>query len=127
MICLIGTFMVVSIFLVHGDRDFTDGRYFTIVTLSTLGYGDIVPTTDLGKMVTSGISLICVPIFAMLLGQIVDIVYGKARNDQIHTVVGGLTTEKFEHLIEFCDEMVKAGAYNSKPRESRREEVTPFE
>jgi hypothetical protein len=30
-----------------------DSVYFCIVTLGTVGYGDVTPTTDLGKMFTS--------------------------------------------------------------------------
>jgi len=31
-----------------------DAFYFCVVTLGTVGYGDITPTTDIGKLFTSG-------------------------------------------------------------------------
>lgn len=33
--------------------NWVDSVYFTVVTLGTVGYGDIVPHTDLGKIFTS--------------------------------------------------------------------------
>lgn len=49
-----------------------DALYFTIVTLTTIGYGDITPQTDAGKIFTMiyifvGISLISG--FIILLGE----------------------------------------------------------
>jgi hypothetical protein len=35
-----------------------DGIYFTTTTLSSVGYGDILPTTTIGKMVISAQQLI---------------------------------------------------------------------
>lgn len=124
---LISVNMLVAKFVLDDANSFVDSLYFSIVTLTTIGYGDIVPHTPGAKWAMLLFCFFGVPMFGMLLAKIVDIAYGKARNDQINCVVGGLTTEKFENIVEFCDEMIKAGAYNSKPRESRRAEVTPFE
>eukprot|EP00933_Yihiella_yeosuensis_P030044 TRINITY_DN23716_c0_g1_i2.p1 TRINITY_DN23716_c0_g1~~TRINITY_DN23716_c0_g1_i2.p1 ORF type:complete len:219 (-),score=13.09 TRINITY_DN23716_c0_g1_i2:327-983(-) len=104
-----------------------DAVYFSVVTLSTIGYGDLVPHRSSPKLEVSLLALVGVPLFAMLLGRIVEIAYGKARNDHIHTIVGGLTSEKFDQVVLFCDEMWRNRCYNSKPQESRREEITPFE
>ena len=41
-----------------------DSFYFTVVTLATVGYGDIVPKTDLGKLFTSFYILIGIGIIA---------------------------------------------------------------
>jgi voltage-gated potassium channel len=32
---------------------FIDSYYFTVVTLTTVGYGDLTPATDLGKLFTT--------------------------------------------------------------------------
>jgi voltage-gated potassium channel Kch len=47
-----------------------DAIYFTTVTLTTLGYGDIVPQTDLGKLFTSMYALLGVGMFLGLAGII---------------------------------------------------------
>ncbi len=31
---------------------YIDSVYFTVVTMTTIGYGDIVPTTNVGKIIT---------------------------------------------------------------------------
>ena len=40
-----------------------DSLYFTIITLATIGYGDLVPTTPLGKLVTVVFVIVGVGIF----------------------------------------------------------------
>ena len=47
-----------------------DGFYFTAVTLTTIGYGDLVPTTDLSKIVTVVFALSGVAIFLYALSII---------------------------------------------------------
>ncbi|MGL4985258.1 MAG: potassium channel family protein, partial [Plesiomonas sp.] len=66
MVCLFGSIM----FVVEGPQNgFTSipmGIYWAIVTLTTVGYGDLVPHTPLGRVIASlviliGYSIIAVP------------------------------------------------------------------
>lgn len=41
-----------------------DSVYFCVITLTTIGYGDIVPKTDAGKMFTSVYVIVGIGIFA---------------------------------------------------------------
>lgn len=41
-----------------------DALYFSVITLATVGYGDLVPTTDLGKLFTVFYVVIGIGIFA---------------------------------------------------------------
>lgn len=45
---------------------FVDSFYFCVITLTTIGYGDIVPTTDLGKIFTSIYAIFGIGIIAAL-------------------------------------------------------------
>jgi voltage-gated potassium channel len=47
---------------------FVDSFYFTGITLTTIGYGDLVPTHDISKLVTVGFALSGVAIFIYTLG-----------------------------------------------------------
>ncbi|CAE8581645.1 unnamed protein product [Polarella glacialis] len=118
--------LLAKLFLQDADT-WTDAVYFSVATLTTIGYGDVVPVQNGSKLAVSFFCLFGVPLFAMTLGRIVEIAYGKAKKENMDVIVGGLTAEKFDSLIEFCDQLWRDGVYNSKPQESRREEITPFE
>jgi hypothetical protein len=47
-----------------------DSLYFVVITTTTIGYGDLTPTTSLGKFVTIFFALNGVAILVMLLDQI---------------------------------------------------------
>ncbi|CAK9085029.1 unnamed protein product [Durusdinium trenchii] len=107
--------------------DWTEALYFSVVTLATIGYGDVTPKSEKSKLSIGLLALIGVPLFGLILGRIVQITYGKARRESLPEVCGGLTNETFDQLIDFTDQMWRAGAYNSQPQRSRREQITPFE
>lgn len=45
--------------------NFLDALYWAVVSLSTIGYGDLVPVTDLGKIITSISALVGLAVFAL--------------------------------------------------------------
>lgn len=61
-----------------------DSVYFTIVTLATVGYGDYVPHTNIGKIFTIFYILIGITIFIALARAVVIqiVVRGKSRRDK---------------------------------------------
>ncbi len=46
-----------------------DSYFFTVVTLSTVGYGSLVPATVLGKIATTGFIFIGIGVFALAIQQ----------------------------------------------------------
>lgn len=46
-----------------------DSYFFTVVTLSTVGYGNLVPATDIGKIGTTLFILVGLGIFAVAVQQ----------------------------------------------------------
>ncbi len=51
---------------------YLDSLYFVITTLGTVGYGDFVPKTDLGKILTMCYIIIGVPLFIYATALIVE-------------------------------------------------------
>lgn len=47
-----------------------DAVYFAVVALATVGFGDLVPTTDLGKLFTVGYILFGVGILAAFISEL---------------------------------------------------------
>jgi len=53
---------------------FIDALYFTVMTISTVGYGDITPQTDLGKLFTMVYVICGMGIFVALVTRIANTV-----------------------------------------------------
>ena len=120
---LLGLLVVCSLLakgmVLANGHTWVDALYFSVVTLSTIGYGDLTPGKEPGSRAVVGIMvLVGVPLFAMMLARLVEIAYGRAKaHGQLPAVVGGLTNEKFDQIIEFTDKLWRAGGYNSKPQD----------
>lgn len=69
----------------NGDtyiKSFTDSVYFVVVTYTTLGYGDILPVTNLAKFV---VCIICITSFMtniIVIGEIINVYNGNKSNTE---------------------------------------------
>ena len=52
------------------DLGWLDALYFSFITLATIGYGDIAPTTELGKIVTILYAIAGLGVLAALISAI---------------------------------------------------------
>jgi len=47
-----------------------DSFYFTVMTITSVGYGDLVPTHDVSKLVTAFYSLVSIPVVILAVSVI---------------------------------------------------------
>jgi len=66
MLLLAGTL----IFMILEDLTLVDAFYFSFITLATIGYGDISPATDVGKIVTVIYGIAGLGVMAALISSI---------------------------------------------------------
>lgn len=60
--------------------------YFSAVTLTSVGYGDLHPTSDTSRLVATAFVLISVPMFFLLLGVIGEAAYMHYRRSAHHVM-----------------------------------------
>ncbi|MFV0301364.1 MAG: potassium channel family protein, partial [Paracoccus sp. (in: a-proteobacteria)] len=56
-----------------------DSIYFSVITISTIGYGDITPKTDAGKVITIFYVLCGLGLFVATASAIADTIISNAR------------------------------------------------
>lgn len=67
-----------------------DSLYFSMVTLSTVGYGDLYPTTALAQIFTIVFSILGVSVFGVVLGVIGSrVVENQMKHNYIHSLQHG--------------------------------------
>ena len=72
------TLLVATIILISGTLFYSkveqwnllDSAYFCVMTLTTIGYGDLHPTDDFSKLFTMFYSIIGIGVFVTLIAQI---------------------------------------------------------
>ena len=84
---LLGTIMYLVEGPSHGFNSIPHSIYWTIVTLTTVGYGDISPETPLGQFIATFIMIIGYGIIAVPTG-IVSAEYASSRNELKHNDEG---------------------------------------
>lgn len=82
IVLIMGTFMFIIEGPQHGFTSIPIGMYWAIVTLTTVGFGDIYPVTPLGQLVSSLIMLLGYAIIAVPTGIVSSEMASQKRKDE---------------------------------------------
>jgi len=90
-----------------------DGLYYTVITISTVGFGDHSPQTDQTKVVGCFFMLVGIPICASTFGMINGLIYeGPSEPIELEKIKGELTQDKLEDMEGFVKDLRKQGVGN---------------
>ncbi len=66
--------LVSGVFFYHGVEGwrYVDALYFSVTTLTTVGYGDLAPATDMGKLFTVGYILVGIGVLLSFVNVIAN-------------------------------------------------------
>jgi voltage-gated potassium channel len=93
----------------NGFENIPDSIYWAIVTITTVGYGDISPVTPLGKIVASMIMLLGYGIIAVPTGILTtEMALEARRKNKITEVCPGCGREDHEAGANYC---IKCGTH----------------
>src|SRR4030042_6431366 len=104
LITLLGVMAVgVFGFMILEQKPFIDALYFMIVTIATVGYGDIHPVTPFGKLFVILLILSGVGTFLGVIANATEIMLSRrekqVRLEKLNMVIGVFFSEVGTHLI----------------------------
>jgi len=95
-------------FMVTEGLSIEDAFYFSIVTVATVGYGDISPVTSAGKMLSIFLIITGVGTFLGVVANATEILLNKqeqrARLEKLHMVIGVFFSEGGTRLLTYFAE-----------------------
>lgn len=103
LVVILGSIMYLIEDAANGFTSIPECIYWAIVTITTVGYGDISPVTPLGKLFASFIMLLGYGIIAVPTGIVTTEMAMAARNRQLrHDSCPQCSREGHEHDASFC-------------------------
>lgn len=81
-------FAILSIFIISGTIFYTqvegwrflDAFYFTVITISTVGYGDFAPQTEIGKIFTIALIFVGIGLFVAVASELAGSMSARRKN-----------------------------------------------
>ncbi|MEL7038265.1 MAG: ion channel [Cyanobacteria bacterium J06592_8] len=98
IIAIIITLSTVGLYLVEPDISLLDSLWWTIVTLTTVGYGDITPVTTLGRLIAVIDMIVGIGILAIFSATLASILVDEKIKDDL-----GMNSYQFEKHIIICE------------------------
>ncbi|AUM71172.1 ion transporter [Pseudomonas fluorescens] len=102
LVTVFGTLMYVIEGPEHGFTSIPKGIYWAIVTLTTVGFGDIVPKTPLGQVVSSLVMITGYSIIAVPTGIFTAELATAMRGDRLQHDCPVCSKNSHEHGAAFC-------------------------
>ncbi|MCE0463479.1 MULTISPECIES: ion transporter [Pseudomonas] len=102
LVTVFGTLMYVIEGPEHGFTSIPKGIYWAIVTLTTVGFGDIVPKTPLGQVISSLVMITGYSIIAVPTGIFTAELATAMRGDQLKHDCPVCSKNNHEHGAAFC-------------------------
>lgn len=101
LVLIIGTFS----FSIIEKISLSDAFYFTIATISTVGYGDVYPTTEAGKILAIVIIVMGVGTFLGVVANAAEIILNirerKHQLEKLNMIIGAFFSEVGTELITY--------------------------
>lgn len=101
-VLILGTTMYIIEGEDNGFASIPEGMYWAIVTLTTVGYGDVVPSTPLGKLVASAIMILGYGVIAVPTGIVSAEIATAARTYANSRHCGGCQLDGHAPDAVFC-------------------------
>ncbi len=103
LVVIIGTLMYLIEGAASGFTSIPRGIYWAIVTLTTVGYGDITPVTSLGQFLASIVMILGYGVIAVPTGIVTAEISNSKKNSEISTqVCDECMYEEHDHDAKFC-------------------------
>jgi len=109
MVIILGTLMYIIEGQQNGFDNIPKSIYWAVVTLTTVGYGDVVPITTLGKTVAVVIMMLGYAIIAVPTGIVASELTKKKSRERQDTIIAkeDIILEKMKTLEEKIDKLSK--------------------
>lgn len=88
-----------SLLSLEEDYSLPEGIWWAVVTVSTVGYGDVVPDTALGRILATVLILLGISFIALLTGAIAARVTSPESHKDTEEVMGELQEQKARTLL----------------------------